>query len=165
MTCPVDSSNDIRAVRASEHDAVMTWIAPAVDRPEAVPAPEQPAEREALDGFLDFHRATLLHKCAGLDAAALRVRAVPSSTLTLHGLVRHMTRVERWWFRLCFDGQDLDPLFRSFDAAFDDVDGADPESDFAAYLAECQASRDTVAGRGLDEPSAVAAGETTPNLR
>jgi uncharacterized damage-inducible protein DinB len=143
----------------------MAWTAPSIARVDRVDPPEQPDERSALDGFLDFHRATLLHKCAGLDAATLRTRTVPTSTLTLHGLVRHMTRVERWWFRLCFDGQDIAPVFRSFDAAFDDVDEADPEVDFAAYMTECDAARAAAAGRSLDETSAIATGETNPNLR
>jgi hypothetical protein len=46
-------------------------------------------ERDMLEGWLEFHRLTLLLKCEGLDAAALRARPVPTSKLSLHGLVRH----------------------------------------------------------------------------
>ena len=48
-----------------------------------------------LRDWLDWHRATLLRKCAGLDAARLARRAVPPSRLSLLGLVRHMSDTER----------------------------------------------------------------------
>ena len=48
-----------------------------------------------LQSWLDFHRQTLLGKCGGLDADQLATRSVPPSTLSLLGLVRHLTEVER----------------------------------------------------------------------
>ena len=56
-------------------------------------------ERDMLEGWLEFHRTTLLLKCEGLDDAARKSRPVPTSLLSLHGLVRHMAEVERSWFR------------------------------------------------------------------
>ena len=56
------------------------------------------AERETLEAFLDYHRATLAWKCEGLDAEQLARRASPPSELSLLGLVRHMADVERAWF-------------------------------------------------------------------
>src|SRR5215469_886569 len=50
-------------------------------------------EREMLDGWLDYHRATLLWKCGGLTDDQLREKSCPPSTLSLLGLVRHMTDV------------------------------------------------------------------------
>ena len=41
----------------------MTWIAPDVTR---VREPVVADERATLDGLLEWHRATLLGKCAGL---------------------------------------------------------------------------------------------------
>jgi hypothetical protein len=38
-------------------------------------------------------------KCDGLDDTGLRQRSVPPSSPSLLGLVRHMTDVERSWFR------------------------------------------------------------------
>ena len=52
-------------------------------------------EREMLEGWLEFHRITLLMKCEGLDDASRKSRPVPTSNLSLHGLVRHMAEVER----------------------------------------------------------------------
>jgi hypothetical protein len=72
------------------------WTAPAIERVE----PDRiSGERAALEQWLDYHRTTLLMKCAGLTATQLKKRAVPPSTLSLLGLVRHMTEVERSWFR------------------------------------------------------------------
>ncbi|KJS57334.1 Mini-circle protein [Streptomyces rubellomurinus subsp. indigoferus] len=100
-------------------------------------------EREMLRGFLDFHRATLAMKCAGLTDEQLRRRSSPPSTLTLLGLVRHLAEVERTWFRRVINGEDL-PLVWSEDgdyqAAFDLTD-ASPSAAFAAWQAEVEHAR------------------------
>src|ERR1700722_17311849 len=80
------------------------WIAPAIERSEPDLLSD---ERTALEQWLDYHRATLLTKCAGLTAAQLKQRAVPPSRLSLLGLVRHMVEVERWWFRMHAAGEDV----------------------------------------------------------
>ncbi len=56
-------------------------------------------ERAMLEAWLEFHRVTLLIKCEGLDDAGRKRRPVPTSKLSLHGIVRHMAEVERNWFR------------------------------------------------------------------
>jgi hypothetical protein len=61
--------------------------------------PLEADERATLTAFLDFNRATLALKCDGLSDDQLRERAVPPSSLSLLGLVRHMAEVERNWFR------------------------------------------------------------------
>jgi uncharacterized damage-inducible protein DinB len=112
------------------------------------------AERAALEGWLRFHRETLLSKCAGLDAARLKQPSVPPSNLTLLGLVRHMTDVERSWFRRRFAGERLDPVHFTAeqpDGDFENIADADAERDYTAYLAECRASDAAAAGHGLDE--------------
>ena len=77
----------------------MTWTAPAVERPDgSLTAPEA----ELLQGYLDFYRTTLLYKCAGLTAEQLAERPSPPSNLSLLGLIRHLTKVERIWFRIHF---------------------------------------------------------------
>jgi Protein of unknown function (DUF664) len=52
-------------------------------------------ERTVLVGWLAFHREVLAAKCAGLGATDLVAAASPPSKLTLLGLVRHMTEMER----------------------------------------------------------------------
>jgi hypothetical protein len=60
--------------------------------------PSQAAdERESLDAWVEFHRATLLMKCAGLEPEQLALRSCPPSSLSLLGLVRHLTEVEAWF--------------------------------------------------------------------
>jgi len=109
-----------------------------------VDPPYEADERTMLDAWLDWHRATLAMKCDGLDAAQLRRRAVPPSTLSLLGLVRHMAEVERNWFRRCFTGEEAPPLYysdRNPDGDFDDVDAADVDEAFRAWNAECDNAR------------------------
>ncbi|MDQ3627609.1 MAG: DinB family protein [Actinomycetota bacterium] len=62
---------------------------------ERVPEPSDGAERNILTGWLAFHRNALQAKCAGLDADQLVTRSAPPSPLSLLGLVRHLTEMER----------------------------------------------------------------------
>lgn len=95
-------------------------------------------ERELLRACLDFHGETLALKCAGLTDGELRRAAVPPSSLSLLGLVRHMAEVERSWFRRVLDGQEV-PLVWSpegdFQVAYDAARASVPEA-FAAWEAE-----------------------------
>ena len=79
--------------------------------------PEPPLaadEAATLLGFLDYQRATLEWKCAGLDAAALGAKTA-ASTLTLGGLLKHMTYVEDSWFSYSLHGQDRQPPWNAVD--------------------------------------------------
>ena len=130
----------------------MTWTAPQIERRQP---PRDAPERESLEGWLDFHRDTLLWKCSGLTHDQLRLRSVPPSSMSLLGLVRHMVEVERWWFRIHVAGdKELGYQFCTDerpDADFDDVDDADAEADFAAFTREVAASQAAVARRSLDD--------------
>jgi uncharacterized damage-inducible protein DinB len=121
-----------------------------------VPEPAEPSniagEREMLIGWLDFHRATLMMKCAGLTGEQLKERSSPPSSLSLLGLVRHMSDVERGWFRQHFAAQDVPDLYfteADHDADFNQIADADAEQAFATFAAECEAARQVVAA----EPS------------
>ncbi len=132
----------------------MTWIAPDVDRSEDYPARRNVAEREMLRDWLDWHRATLLRKCAGLDATRLARRSVPPSSLSLLGLVRHMADAERGWVRQTFRGEQIPDLYYRSDAPSADFEEAHParaEEDFEGYLAECRAVDVALAGAALDD--------------
>jgi uncharacterized damage-inducible protein DinB len=105
-------------------------------------------EPAMLRAWLDVHRATLAVKCEGLSAEQLRARAVPPSTLSLLGLVRHLTEVERNWFRRVLAGENVAPLYYSDaepDGDFDLLDGADPDEMMAIWQAECDHSAQLVA--------------------
>src|SRR6202012_42618 len=98
----------------------VTWKAPEVERSEG---PLTGGERPMLQAFLNWQRATLLYKCAGLTGEQLAERGVPPSDLSLLGLVRHMTRVERAWFRQRFADEHVEDAY-GIDAAFKDTDPA-----------------------------------------
>ncbi|MFI6744103.1 DinB family protein [Nonomuraea sp. NPDC050451] len=128
----------------------MIWIAPPATR---IDEPFVADERATLEGFLDWHRSTLLHKCAGLTAAQLTERPLAPSKLSLLGLVRHLTDVERTWFRRRFAAQPLPSLYSrpdKPDAAFDDVDPSRAAEDLAALTAEQNAARQATADMPLD---------------
>lgn len=83
-------------------------------------------ERLMLIDMLGAQRATLELKCAGLTDDALLSRPLPSTTLSLLGLVRHLADVERRWFRQVLAGQDAPPVFSSEADPDGDFDGAVP---------------------------------------
>src|SRR5207302_4758305 len=123
--------------------------------PRRVEPPFVLDERAMLEGWLEFHRTTLLMKCEGLDDADRKARPVPTSKLSLHGLVRHMAEVERNWFqRVLLQAPDTPPIW--FDPAIEDselvpLDDADWEADLALWEAECDASRVAAAQHQLDD--------------
>ncbi len=112
-----------------------------------VEAPHVADEKEALMGWLDFHRATLLGKLEGLDDEALRRQLVPSGT-SLLGLVKHLTGAEHHWFVNGYARAGEPPSFPTDD---------DPDADFRigpqestagvveAYVAMCERSRSILA--------------------
>ncbi|HEU4911227.1 MAG TPA: DinB family protein [Actinomycetes bacterium] len=121
------------------------------DRPRI---PRVAAEREALTAYLDYYRATVEMKCRDLTVEQARTRSMPPSTLSLHGLVRHLAGVERWWFQQNFERRDVPFLFVT--AANPDLDvDPPPDADFVADLetwrAECSVSREIVAAHDLDD--------------
>jgi uncharacterized damage-inducible protein DinB len=70
-------------------------------------------EKACLVGYLEYYRQTLAMKCDGLSTEQLASRAVPPSTISLLGLVRHMARVEQSWFRRVIEERmDLPRLFQ-----------------------------------------------------
>src|SRR5437762_7363833 len=106
-------------------------------------------EREMLEAWLEFHRTTLLLKCEGLDDAGRKRRPVPTSKLSLHGLVRHMAEVERGWFRRTLL-RDAGAPHIWWDPADEDselfpLDDADWEADLRQWQDECDASRGAAA--------------------
>jgi len=70
-------------------------------------------ERSNLLEYLRVYRLTLRMKCDGLTPEQLAVRSVPPSTLSLLGLVRHLAKVERDWFRRTAAGEDVPRLYWS----------------------------------------------------
>jgi uncharacterized damage-inducible protein DinB len=111
-------------------------------------------ERELLDGWLEFHRATLSVKCEGLDDAQRRAQPIPTSDLSLQGLVRHMAETERNWFgRILLRDQAIPRIWHDAagtDHSFLPVENANWEADFAVWRSECRASSAAASRYGLD---------------
>jgi len=114
-------------------------------------------ERTTLEGWLDFHRATLVLKCAGLDDAQAATAAVPPSGFSLTGLVQHLTEVERNWFRRVFAGEDAPPIYDRQadpggpDGGFTVAAGATLDQALATWRSEVAASRERCADRPLSD--------------
>ncbi|WP_432967670.1 DinB family protein [Dactylosporangium sp. CA-233914] len=129
----------------------MTWVAP---QPPPFGGSLVAGERTLLEGFLDWQRAVLVGKCTGLTGAELAEAAVPPSTLSLLGLIRHLSDVEREWFHARFHGRTVQYHYRrpdARDAAFEEVDPAHAERDYQRLIDEWRSSRESVAGVGLDD--------------
>ncbi len=89
-------------------------------------APFMARDRESLESWLEFYRSTLLLKLGGLTPDQLCLQAVPPSTLTLLGIVRHLTKVERYWFGNVVTGLDQPRLYCE----------TEPDGDFTGGLPE-----------------------------
>jgi hypothetical protein len=108
-------------------------------------------EREMLDGFLNFYRSTFVLKCAGLTGAQLVERAAAPSNLSLLGLIRHLAKVERIWFRRRFAGQSVEALYPGRDVDYDVLDPARAQGEYEQLLEEWRLADAAAAGASLDD--------------
>lgn len=112
-------------------------------------------DRASLDGWLDFYRETLPVKVAGLTAEQLCRRPVPPSTLSLLGIVRHLSKVERYWTLNIVAGVNEERLYcrDSLFGDFDDTDLEQAAADVQRYDDEVRAARSRTAEvSDLDAP-------------
>ncbi len=125
-----------------------------ISAPSRVGPPHSGEERAQLEAWLDFHRATILMKCAGLNVEQLKARPVPSSDLSLLGLLRHLTFVEQVWLQMVFSGHEVTSYYKrddDNDADFHDLDGASLDDVVDLFERSCQTSRDLADGHDLSE--------------
>jgi uncharacterized damage-inducible protein DinB len=116
-------------------------------------------ERDALSQFLDFQRETILIKAEGLSGDQLAQR-IPTSNLTLAGILYHLALVEESWMEVGFlglryredwAGIDLDDP----DSEFRIAPAMDPEYLRKRYREACERSRAAAAqAESLDQLSA-----------
>jgi Protein of unknown function (DUF664) len=108
--------------------------------------------------MLDFYRATVVNKVAGLTDSQALTAAVSPSTLTPITVVKHLAGTERFWFSIDFADLDVtwpwteDDLHSNFQIEPGDTLAAI----VADYVEECASSRRAIADAGLD---AAARGE------
>lgn len=127
--------------------------------------PEPPVDADetaTLLGFLDYQRATLAWKCEGLDAAGLRA-TVGASSMTLAGLLKHLTYVEDHWFSRYLHGREPHPPWDTVDwkadAEWDWHSASDdsPEQLFAMWRDAVSRSRalvaDALSGDDFGQPA------------
>jgi uncharacterized damage-inducible protein DinB len=91
------------------------------------PDPVTTSERESMAQYLDYQRETILLKTAGLTKEQLGQR-IPSSGLTLAGILYHLALVEESWFEEGFRGLETREDFRDVDWK------ADPDYEFRTAL-------------------------------
>ncbi len=131
--------------------AGMTWTAPEVTRPSGDTAAH---ESTLLPSLLAWHRSTFLLKCAGLTGEQLAQASIPPSNLTLLGLIRHLAKVERIWFRLRYRAQDIGPLYDPAlgkDHDFEVIDATKAEEAYNTLLEEIRLADEAAAGGSLDD--------------
>ena len=147
--------NDTRVPDSQAPDAT----APDATAPDATAPdnrtepPEAAGERETLTSFLDYFRDTVVMKAAGLGDADAAKRLLPSLT-TVSGLIRHLTDVERFWFRDRLDGQQGVPTHWTVedpDGEFRVAEGDSLADIVTAYEAACRESREVLARHGIED--------------
>lgn len=120
------------------------WVNPD-DDPRNTDAVSPDGELATLQDYLRDYRLTFQMKCEALDAGQLARRAVPPSTMSLLGLVRHLAEVERDSRNRMSGEEPLPKLYGHGDADFDGA-VADRAAVDAAFsdLAREQAEIDAV---------------------
>lgn len=133
------------------------------------------SETDILLGFLEFHRATFAWKCSGLDSEGLNA-TIPSSEMTLGGMMKHLAGVEDYWVAERLRGLEAQPVWAETDWA------SDPDWDWNSAVhdspAELRALWEASVGRSreltsaalregdLDQPAAQRSeGQDGPTLR
>ena len=109
---------------------------------------QEPADGPEIDiivGWLRFHRDALANNAAGLTAEQLTAAAAPPSAMTILGLVRHMTEMERVYGVWAISGGgDLVFVYGDYvdgGPEWDfDVDPSMAEDSMATWRQECDAT-------------------------
>ncbi|MGD0701712.1 MAG: DinB family protein [Trebonia sp.] len=123
-----------------------------------LPDPTGTSERDALGQYLDYQRETILLKTEGLSKEQLGQR-IPTSGLTLAGLLYHLAFVEEDWFEVDFLGQPKREEWQIDRKADPDFDfrvalSMEPDELRHRYRQACDRGRQiTAAARDLDQLS------------
>jgi hypothetical protein len=74
---------------------------------DRTPQPSADDETGVLLGWLNFHRDALAAKCEDMTPEQMVTASAPPSSLTLLGLVRHLTEMERHYIVRAFSGEPM----------------------------------------------------------
>jgi hypothetical protein len=105
-------------------------------------------ERDQLREWLVLYREKIAEKCAGLTGEQLAEMSVPPSSLSLLGVVRHLTEMERSFLRNGVGGAALPPVYctdEDPDADFEGVDAAGAGEVLARWREECRLADEVIA--------------------
>jgi uncharacterized damage-inducible protein DinB len=120
-------------------------------------------DRPILEGYLNRQRSTLLNICAGLTGEQLASRPIPSTNLSLLGLIRHLAKVERVWFRQRAARQPVPPMYdpaAGKDADFNGAVAAEAAQDIARLQEEWRQGDQAVADLDFGETFDAGHGDT-----
>jgi uncharacterized damage-inducible protein DinB len=98
--------------------------------------------------YLAHYRSTLERQCADLTPEQLAERAVPPSNLSLLGMLRHMARVEHFWFQIVLRDGTGERMYDDGDAGFADVQ---PTEAAVAEAVDAWRAQVALADEWLDE--------------
>jgi uncharacterized protein DUF664 len=117
---------------------------------QRAPEPDGGNEEELLLGWLAFHRDALAGKCEGVSPVDLVRGGLGGSAMSLLGLVRHMTEMERVYFTYCLGGGELEWVYGPYDddgpaGDFDNLGPDMVESSFEAWQRERRHADDLIA--------------------
>lgn len=123
------------------------------------PDPTTTSERDSLGQYLDYQRETILLKAEGLTKAQL-AQQIPTSDLTLAGILYHLALVEEGWFEVDFLGhqhrEDFEGIDWDADPNYEFRTALEREPDWLRrrYRDACDRARQVAAGAGsLDDVS------------
>jgi uncharacterized damage-inducible protein DinB len=123
------------------------------------PDPTTLSERESLGQYLDYQRETILLKTEGLTKEQLGQK-IPTSELTLAGILYHLALVEEDWFEVDFLGlaprEDWEGIDWAADPNYEFRTALEKEPDWLRrrYRDACNRARQVVTGaESLDDAS------------
>jgi uncharacterized damage-inducible protein DinB len=125
-------------------------------------------ELALLREFLQFLRVTAVNKLADLADEKGRAAPLPTSPLmSLVGVIKHLTAVERFWVSIVAGGREVPDPWEGDDADVDfrlgDQDTI--ESAVAAYRAQWRSSDEATADLGAGDETRKAAGDKRRTVR
>jgi uncharacterized damage-inducible protein DinB len=104
--------------------------------------PIEGSEREQLEQRLDRARSYAIHKFEDLEWD-LAIKRLSSSPTSMAGLLKHLVKVEHFWFKFNFLGEELSSTFGAGgpDADFEILSDDNLEKLIEDYNFACQESR------------------------
>jgi len=168
--------DDLARIIISSSSRQAGWVPVVIDEHGRIEPPDAGDETGTLLAFLDYQRATLEWKCTGVNAAGMRA-TVAASSMTLGGLLKHMTIVEDIWFSERFAGIERRPPWSAIDWAADpdwewrSAAEDDPDDLIALWCGAVERARERVhealARGGLDQLATGLPGDArrVPSLR